>query len=57
MIRFVAGLLLLLGAMGGLENGNAGFMTAIAIAALGLILMAWTVVDGTVERQVNAQRR
>jgi len=50
MIRFVTGLFLLLGAMGGLENDQAGFMTAMALAALGLILMAWTVVDGTMNK-------
>lgn len=57
MIRFVTGLLMLLGAMGGLETDQASFMTAMAFAALGLILMAWPIVDGTVERQVNAERR
>jgi hypothetical protein len=50
MIRFITGLLLVMGAMGGLEHENASIMTGMAIAALGLILMAWTVVDGTVSK-------
>jgi hypothetical protein len=50
MIRFFTGFILMLGAVGSIENENASLMTGMALAALGLILMAWTVIDGTMKR-------
>lgn len=41
MIRFITGLLLVMGSVGGLEHDTATITQAIAGAALGLALMFW----------------
>mgnify|MGYP000040999302 FL=1 len=41
MIRFVLGLIVVMGSVGGLENDTATFMQAIAGSLVGLALMAW----------------
>ena len=50
MIRFVTGLLVVMGAMGGMELENSSVFVGTAVAALGLLMMAWPIVDGTVQR-------
>ena len=50
MIRFFTGLILMLVAIGSIENEDAGLMTGMALAAFGLILVAWTVIYGTLEK-------
>jgi len=50
MIRFVTGLLVVMGAMGGMEVEGSSVFVGMAVAALGLIMMAWPIVDGTVQR-------
>ena len=50
MIRFVTGLLVVMGAMGGMEVDGSSVFVGTAIAALGLLMMAWPIVDGTVQR-------
>jgi 4-hydroxybenzoate polyprenyltransferase len=47
LIRIVAGLLLTLGAVGGMENPDQAefFLEQIGLAVLGLILMAWAARD------------
>lgn len=41
MIRFVVGFLLLMGAVGGIEQETAGLLEGMAYAFLGLGLMVW----------------
>jgi hypothetical protein len=53
MIRFVTGLLVVLGAMGGMEVDGSSVFVGMAVAALGLIMMAWPIVDGTVQNYDN----
>lgn len=50
MIRFITGLLVVMGAMGGMEVDGSSVFVGMSLAAVGLILMAWPVVDGTVNR-------
>lgn len=46
-IRIVAGLLLILGAVGGMENPDQSefLLEQLGLAVLGLVLMAWAVRD------------
>lgn len=53
MIRFVTGLLVVMGAMGGMELENSSVFIGMAVAALGLLMMAWPIVDGTVQKYDN----
>lgn len=48
MIRLIIGLIVVLGAVGGLEQDTATFFEATMFALVGLSLMAWPIVDGTV---------
>jgi hypothetical protein len=49
MIRFALGFFLVYGAVGNLDfDPNASLLVGAGLAALGLALMAWPVLDGTV---------
>lgn len=47
MIRFIVGLILLMGAAGGSDTGTATFLESIIWSVIGLALMAWPTFDGT----------
>ena len=49
MIRILTGLLLTMGAVGGLEMGTATMLQGILYSIAGLSLMAWPIIDGTVQ--------
>lgn len=49
MIRIIAGLLLTMGAAGGIEMGTATMLQGILLSIAGLALMAWPIMDGTVQ--------
>ena len=53
MIRIITGLLVVMGAMGGMELENSSVFLGMSIAAVGLILMAWRIFDGTVQKYDN----
>lgn len=49
MIRLFAGLILVMGGVGGIEDIASPVLPGLLIATLGLVLMAWPIIDGTVE--------
>lgn len=53
MIRFGLGFLLMIGAVGGLENTNTDLLLGFLLAMTGTAIMAWPVLDGTMERLSN----
>ena len=50
MIRFFTGFILMLGAVGSIENENASLLGGLILAVAGIGLMAWTVIDGTMSK-------
>jgi len=50
MIRFFTGFIIMLGAVGSIQNENASLLTGLILAAAGMGLMAWTVIDGTTSK-------
>ena len=50
-IRLVVGLLVVMGAVGGLDADTATLLQGMSLSAVGLALMAWGVVDMNKEQQ------
>ena len=49
MIRFITGLFIVFGAVGGMDaDPHASLLTGLLLAFAGLALMAWPILDGTV---------
>ena len=48
MIRFFVGIIITFGAAGGVEVDNATLLEGVLLACVGIALMAWPVIDGTI---------
>lgn len=56
MIRFVLGMGLVFGAIGGIEVGNLTALVGMPIAILGNIFCWWSVLDGSLHRLAGVKK-